>query len=69
MLELSLSNIIMGIIIFFFGVLLISTGIWVRSNLFFGDNLEWKKVFLLVFVSGAILCIILIALSIINNLK
>ena len=69
MLEFSLSNIIMGVIVFFFGVLLISTGIWVRQNLFFGDNLEWKKVFRLVFVSGAVLCIILIVLNIIDNTK
>jgi hypothetical protein len=65
MVELSLSNIIMGIVLFFFGVLVISTGSWVRLH-FSGDNIEWKKVFCFVFISGVILCIIFIILTIIG---
>jgi hypothetical protein len=64
--ELSLSNIIIGFFVFIFGVLLISSGIWVRSNIFRHES-EWKVIFIRVLIGGIILCIILAVFKIIDN--
>jgi uncharacterized membrane protein YidH (DUF202 family) len=66
MLELSLSNFIIGFFVFIFGVLTITTGIWVRSNID-GYESNWKKTFIFVLISASILCIILAVLKIIGK--
>ena len=68
MLELSFSNIILGIFVFFYGVLIISTGIWIRSKIFH-RNQKWRVLFVKTLIGGIIFCVFFVVLEIIDNLR
>jgi hypothetical protein len=64
--ELSLSNIITGFFGFIFVVLLISSGMWIHSNIL-RLKADWKVIFIRVLIGGIILFIILAVFKIIDN--